>query len=184
MKSFSPEKWAGRSAACCLLLACGLFVSGSRAEDSCPPLPASALAPGQELRLGSRAFELEVRRPSTGAPGQPQPLEFGLIVRWIDPATGRSRGFTQPIHISGTFALSRDSEWSSVGELVERVSAAGTSLAAQVELPASMGQTTLTLRVNLEGQIEESCPALPLTLNYSIDLTEVTFAGEAPVESG
>ena len=184
VKSFSPKKWVGRNAAFCVLLACGLSVSGSRAEDRCPPVPESAQAPGQELRLGSRAFELEVSRTSTGSPGQPQSLEFGLIVRWIDPATGRSRGFTQPVHISGTFALSRDPDWSTAGELVERVSAAGTSLTGQVELPAFMGQTTLTLRVDLEGQIEESCPALPLTLSYSIDLTEVTFAGELPLEAG
>jgi choice-of-anchor B domain-containing protein len=184
VKSFSPKKWAGRSTAFCVLLACGLSVSGSRAEDHCPEVPVAAQAPGQELRLGSRAFELEVRRTSARVPGRSQLLEFDLVVRWIDPVTGRSKGFTQPIHISGTFALSRDTSWSSAGELVERVSAAGTSLTAQVELPDWLDRTTLTLEVNLEGQIEESCPALPLTLSYSIDLTEVTLAADAPLEGG
>ena len=184
MQSLFLKKWAGRRLASCVLLACGLSVSGSRADETCPPVPASAQAPGQELRLGSRAFELQVLRRSAGVPDQPQRLEFGLVVRGIDPVTGRSRGSTQPIRVSGTFALSHDPEWSSAGELVERVSAAGTSLTAQVELPGWMDQTTVTLRVHLEGQIEDSCPALPLTLHYSIDLTEVIFVGEAPAETG
>ncbi len=164
----------------CVLLACGLSVSASRAEQRCPAVPVSAQAPGQELRLGSRAFELEVRRPSA----ERQMLELGLIVRRVDPVTGRSTAFTQPIHISGTFALAADTDWSSAGELVERVSAAGTSLTAQVELPDWIGPTTLALRVDLQGRIEHSCPALPLTLNYSIDLAQLGYASEAPAESG
>ncbi len=97
MKSFSPKEWTVRSAVFYALLVCGFSVSGTRAEGTCPPVPESAQAPGQELRLGSRAFELEVRRLFTGAPGQPQPLEFGLVVRWVDPVTGRSRGSTHPM---------------------------------------------------------------------------------------
>jgi choice-of-anchor B domain-containing protein len=143
-----------------------LAAAGSAAAADCPPAPGGPLAPGQELRWGDRAFELQLSRASRSEGGSR--LGIDLLVRRIDAASGEFRGATQPSRMSGRLLLADALTWKSEAALGERIGASGTSLAATVELPVSIAGP-LTIELELDGRC-------PLTLSYEVDLSEMAPA--------
>lgn len=170
----------------CFFFCCVTTISGATAAraQTCPPVPDAPQPVGRELRLGTRAFELEsaMRLPEAGM-GDEQ-LELDLVVRWVDPETRRTHDFTQPTRLGGTYRLTAEPDWSASGELVERISPSGTSLTALVDLPSWLAGATLGLVLALDGAAEGACPALPLTLRFTIEPDDVGSGGMAGAMPG
>ncbi len=148
----------------------------------CPEPPDAPQPAGEELRLGARAFELRLGvRPASVAAGEGDRAGAGpqatvdLVVRWVDPATGAVRDFTQPSGLAGRYVLESDGGWTASGELLERFSGGGTSLGFQLDLDGARRYESFLLRLDLRarGDGPGPCPRLPLTLRYGFDLRPI-----------
>ena len=122
------------------------------ADEDCARLPDGMLLPvGEELRLGDRAFEVDVERlqlPDGDATRTA--LDIALFARQIDPRTERSQPGSWEPGLEARFRLEGPDGVIGRGELSFALLTEGSAWVARVDLPEGVLASELSLMLDLE----------------------------------